>query len=276
MIRVLRGDDLGEQPGAGPALFDRCRRPLGCDHRALARLAGVGEAHVLGDEQRGRLVVELLARLLADLDQARAAGRTGAALLRQRVLHPPAGQQRGQRRAAVAAWPWGRRCRRRRLRLSLLRLHPAGELKQQLRGIELLGASAVEVAAEQGKLVRELVDELLLLAQLREQLPQYCCRSSGSSGNVAGATPSFLRCPCAGHGFRATTILSAQRPAVTPTGGGSGAAGLPSRDRSRRAAAAARRRRARGAPRRRAADETRRAPVACTRGRTPSDPRRGS
>jgi hypothetical protein len=54
------------------------------------------------------------------------------------VLHPPARQQRGQRRAAVSAWSWGRRCRRRRLRLSLLRLHPTGELKQELRGIELL------------------------------------------------------------------------------------------------------------------------------------------
>ena len=103
MIGVFGGDDLGEQPRAGTALLDRRGRALGRDHRPLTRVAGIREAHVLGDEERGRLVVELLARLLANLDQAPAARRAGAALLRQRVLDTPPRQQRGQRSAAVAA-----------------------------------------------------------------------------------------------------------------------------------------------------------------------------
>ena len=49
-------------------------------------------------------------------------------------------------------------------------MHPAGELEQQLSGIEVLGAAAVQIAAEQRQLVRELVDELLLVAELGEQL----------------------------------------------------------------------------------------------------------
>ena len=210
VIGVLRGDDLGEQPGAGAALLDRRRGPLGRDHRALTRLTGVGEAHVLGDEQRGRLVVELFARLLADLDQARAAGRAGAALLRQRVLDPPARQQRGQRRAPMPARPWGRGGGgrgRRRLRLGLLRLHPAGELEQQLRGIELLGAPAVDVAAEQGELMAELVDELLLLAQLGEQLPAVLPQVRGIVGQRRGRQRHrSLDAHARGHGFRPTTI----------------------------------------------------------------------
>ena len=175
MIGVLRCDDLGQQARARPPLVDRRGRPLGRHHRALARPAGVGEAHVLGDEQRRRLIVELLAHLLADLDQARPAGRTRAARLRQRMLHAAARQQRGQRRAPMARARRGgsrrrrgRDCRGRGDRL--LRLDPAGELEQQLRGIEMLGATAVEIAAEQRELMRELVDELLFVAELAEQL----------------------------------------------------------------------------------------------------------
>ena len=55
-------------------------------------------------------------------------------------------------------------------RLLLQRLRPAGEFQEQLRGIELLGAPPVEIAAEQRELMAELVQELLLLAQFGEQL----------------------------------------------------------------------------------------------------------
>jgi hypothetical protein len=78
VIGVLRRDDLGQEPRAGAALVDRLRRQRARDHGALARLARVLEPHVLDDEQRGGLVVELLARLLADLHEVRATGAARA------------------------------------------------------------------------------------------------------------------------------------------------------------------------------------------------------
>ena len=65
----------------------------------------------------------------------------------------------------------GRRRRRRGRRgLGLLRLHPARELEQQLRAIELLGATSAVLSAQERELVTERGDEVLLHSQFGAQL----------------------------------------------------------------------------------------------------------
>src|SRR3990167_7910099 len=104
------------------------------------------------------------------------------------MLHATAREERGQLGAAVpGARPWGRgRGGRRRGRLGLQRLRPARELQQELRGIELLGASPVEVPSQERELVTELLDELVLLAQLGEQLHAVLLQVGGIGGQPAG------------------------------------------------------------------------------------------
>jgi hypothetical protein len=63
---------------------------------ALARLAGVLEPHMLRHEQRGRLVVELLARLLADLHQPGPARPTAAPRRAARRCRPGDATARGR------------------------------------------------------------------------------------------------------------------------------------------------------------------------------------
>jgi hypothetical protein len=174
VVGVLGRDHLGQQPGAGAPLVDRLRGQRRGDHMALTGLARVFAAHVFDDEERGRLVVELLARLLADLHQPRAAGRARALRLRQGMLDAPPGQKRRQGLPPVAgarATGRGRRVHRIRGRgRRVHRVHPARELEHQLSRVELLGAPPIEVAPEERQLMGELVDQLLLDGQLGEQL----------------------------------------------------------------------------------------------------------
>jgi hypothetical protein len=75
-------------------------------------------------------------------------GAPASLLVRAYALAEPI-QRPAPMSQARLCWGRWRRCRDRwGGGDSLLRLHPAGELEQQLRGIELLGAAAVEIAAE--------------------------------------------------------------------------------------------------------------------------------
>ena len=67
MVGVLAGDDLGQQAGAGQALVDDRDRHRRDGDMVMTLRAGVLEADVLPDEQAGRLVIELLADVLAEL-----------------------------------------------------------------------------------------------------------------------------------------------------------------------------------------------------------------
>ena len=104
-------------------------------------------------------------------------------------------------------------------RLGLLRLHPAGELEQQLRGIEVLGAAAVEVAAEQGELMRELVDELLFVAELGEQLRAVLPEILGIVGSASGVAAITAIDAARGDRFRPSTIAALSDLTVTRSGG---------------------------------------------------------
>ncbi len=172
VIRILRRDHLGQEARARPALVDGLRRHRARDHVALARRARILEPHVLDDEQRGRLVVKLLARLLADLHEVGSTRPARALRVRQRVLDTLPRQQGWQRRPAVPS-PRARRLRgrgRRRRGRGVQRLRPAREFQQQLGGVELLGAAPIQITAEEFELVAELRDDVLLVVHLGEEL----------------------------------------------------------------------------------------------------------
>src|SRR5262245_10446942 len=78
MIVVFAGDDLGQQSRARQALVDRLCRLVGRGDMGLTLWAGIGAADVLDDEQRRRLIIELLADVLADLETRGATFRAGA------------------------------------------------------------------------------------------------------------------------------------------------------------------------------------------------------
>ena len=101
MIRVLAGADLGQQARPRQALVDDRHRHRRDGDMVMTLRAGVLETHVLPDEQAGRLVIELLADLLAELRTDFAAARAEPLGFGQRVLLATPRQVRRQFLAAV-------------------------------------------------------------------------------------------------------------------------------------------------------------------------------
>ena len=85
MVGILLGDHMSQQSRPGQSLGDRLGGLAGRDDLAFAVRAGVRAAHVFDDEQRRRLVIELLAALGADLDPGLATLRAAALGLGQLV-----------------------------------------------------------------------------------------------------------------------------------------------------------------------------------------------
>src|SRR5262249_5403546 len=104
--------------------FDYCGRRRRDSDMVMTLSASVLEAHVLPDEQAGRLVIELLADLLAERLADFAAARTKTLRFGQRMLDPPTRQISRELLATVAgafrlghlrsSWVVGRGCRRHR------------------------------------------------------------------------------------------------------------------------------------------------------------------
>ena len=166
MVGILLGDHMSQQSRPGQALLDRLGGLAGGDDLALAVRAGVGTAHVFDDEQARRLVVELLAVLLADLDPGLATLRAAAFGLGQLV---DTGAREGD--------PWARPCGRGgraffvgavlgsgsavgpRLRGRVRRGHRLEGIgdEQGLIGVEAFGARAVETPQEEVEAVLQLL-----------------------------------------------------------------------------------------------------------------------
>src|SRR5262249_58798810 len=100
---ILLGDHMSQQTRPGQPLGDGLRGLLRGRDMALAMRAGVSTAAVLDDEQRLRLVIELLAALGADLESWLATLGTAAFGLGQLVEDRDAREVLGQSLAAVAA-----------------------------------------------------------------------------------------------------------------------------------------------------------------------------
>jgi hypothetical protein len=82
-IGILLGDHKGQEPRPGQALGDGLGRLIWRNGVTFAMRAGVGPTAVFHDEQRRRLVAELLAALDADLDP-RLATTAGRSIQRRR------------------------------------------------------------------------------------------------------------------------------------------------------------------------------------------------
>ena len=78
VVNILVGDHMSQESRTGQTLGNRLRGLAGGDDLTLAVRAGVRAAHMFDDEQRRRLVIELLAALSADLGSGPTALGTAA------------------------------------------------------------------------------------------------------------------------------------------------------------------------------------------------------
>src|SRR5262249_60685915 len=111
---------LRQQAGTRQTFVDYCGRRRRDSDMVMTLSASVLEAHVLPDEQAGRLVIELLADLLAERLADFAAARTKTLRFGQRMLDPPTRQISRELLATVAgalrlgplrsSWVVGRGC----------------------------------------------------------------------------------------------------------------------------------------------------------------------
>src|SRR5450755_856951 len=102
MIGVLAGGDVRQQSWTRQSLVDDRDRRVADRHMIVTFLASVLEANMLPDKQTRRLVVELLADILVELDADDAATGALPLGLAQRVLDALTWQILGQRLATVA------------------------------------------------------------------------------------------------------------------------------------------------------------------------------
>jgi hypothetical protein len=174
VIGILAGDHVSHQPRARESFLDRIGKPLGDHDIGFAVGTGVFRPHVLDHDQRRGDIFELFADFLADaMPHAAAVG--AREFVGGDVMHDPlAGQAPRQRLAAVAVLR--RRTRRgRRLGgqigsrrgLGLCQDLPSEE--QELSGVDPLALRAVPLVEELFELVLELLVEMNLLTERREQ-----------------------------------------------------------------------------------------------------------
>jgi hypothetical protein len=164
VVGVLPRDHLCEQTGAGQPLLDRLGRLARDGDVLLAVAAGDLYPDVLDDEQRGRAVVELLARLLPDRCAIPPAPGAGP-LLGRDFVDPPLARQVGRQATPSMAlerpcpqWGgWLRRWLRGRCGGSPLVLGRVDE-EEQLVGIDSLRSRAVQPSQEEVEAVAELLD----------------------------------------------------------------------------------------------------------------------
>src|SRR5262249_32295117 len=174
------GHDLRQQARAGQTFFDdgdRCRRR---SDMVMTLGAGVLETYVLPDEQTRRLVIELLADLLAELPTYFAAAGTDALSFRQRMLDAWSRQVGGQPLAAVpGTLGLGRRAvlvvvgrRGRRRRGSIIIGAGGCQLREQpgLVGIEAFGLGPVQPTQQ---LIETLLQPFALVLRLLQSVEQF-------------------------------------------------------------------------------------------------------
>ena len=179
VIGELARDDLREQPRPRQSLLDRLGRLASDGDMLLAVAAGDLDPDMLDDEQRGRAIVEPLARLLPDRCALPPAPGAGPLLGRDFVDPPPArqvGRQRTPSMARERPGPrWGGRLRRRLRgrcggsRLVLGRVHE----EEQLVGIDSLRSRAVQPSQEEVEAMPELLDLPLRGPQAVRQLADH-------------------------------------------------------------------------------------------------------
>jgi hypothetical protein len=181
VIGVLAGDDLGQKAVSGqPLVDDGGRRRRGSDMVMTLR-AGVLEANVLLHEQAGRLVVELLADLFAELLAHVAAAGAEPVRFGERVLNAASGQIGGDLLAAMARQLGFARVGGgggillddsrlgrigRRLRSALRHL---GQ-KPRLIGIEAFGLGTIETTQEQ---IEPMLHAVAFVVRLLEGFEQF-------------------------------------------------------------------------------------------------------
>src|SRR5262249_27763685 len=103
MVGVLLGDHMSQESRPGQSLWNGLHGLIRGDDMTFTVRAGVGTALVFHDEQRCRLVIELLAALGADLNSGLATFGTSAFGLSQLVDDRDTREILGQSLPAVAA-----------------------------------------------------------------------------------------------------------------------------------------------------------------------------
>ena len=187
VIRIFTDGDVRHQSRAGKSLLDRLGKPLGDDDVSLARLASILGTHVLEHDQRRRHIFKLFTHFLADAGARRAAVGARPLLVGDVMHDPPARQARRQRLAAVA-WDRSFHRRGRGFRRNFLwnlgsaRRQNFAREEQELIGIKRFGFLAVKLAEKLFELMLQLVVEVSLLAQGREQ----CANEPVGGFNVVG------------------------------------------------------------------------------------------